>query len=134
MRAPLFLLLILSASLCAEPLTFDTRSAKSGPWSEAATWGGKLPKAGERVQVRTGHVVTYDIAATDAFRLLHVAGTLNFSRQKNTRLEVGLIKVEPGETTTEDGFNCHEETSPVASSGPRPVLEIGTADRRFLRA
>jgi hypothetical protein len=128
MRAPLFLLLILCASLCAEPLTFDSRSAKSGPWSDAATWGGKLPKAGERVQVRSGHVVAYDIEAAEAFRMIHVAGTLNFSRQKNTRLEVGLIKIEPGETTTEDGFNCHEDTTPVAVSGPRPVLEIGTAD------
>jgi len=128
MRAPFFLLFILCASLCAEPLTFDSRSAKSGPWSDAATWGGKLPNPGERVQVRTGHVVTYDIEAAEAFRMIHVAGTLNFSRQKNTRLEVGLIKVEPGETTTEDGFNCHDDTISVAVSGPRPVLEIGTAD------
>jgi hypothetical protein len=128
MRAPLVLLFILCASLCAEPLTFDSRSAKSGAWSDAATWGGKLPKAGERVQVRTGHVVTYDIEAAEAFRMIQVAGTLNFSRQKNTRLEVGLIKVEPGETTTEDGFNCHEDTTSVVVSGPRPVLEIGTAD------
>ena len=31
------------------------RSAKSGPWSAAATWeGGKIPGPGARVQVRTG--------------------------------------------------------------------------------
>jgi hypothetical protein len=128
MRLPLSILLFLTASLFADPVTFDSRSAKSGPWSDAATWGGKLPKAGERVQVRAGHVVTYDIEAADALRMIHVAGTLSFSRRKNTRLEAGLIKVEPGETTTEDGFNCHEDASPAPAAGARPVLEIGTAE------
>src|SRR5205807_1533630 len=34
------------------------RSARSGPWSAPATWeGGKLPAAGARVQIRTGHTV-----------------------------------------------------------------------------
>ena len=38
------------------------RSAASGRWSNAATWqGGKVPGNGSRVQVMTGHVVTYDI-------------------------------------------------------------------------
>ena len=128
MRPTLALLLALTASVCADPVTFDVRSAKSGPWSEAATWGGRLPKAGERIQVRAGHAVTYDIEASDAFRIIHVAGDLSFSRQKNTRLEVGLIKVEAGETTTEDGFNCHDDASPAAAGGAKPVLEIGSAD------
>ena len=32
-----------------------------------------------------------------ALRMLHVAGTLTFSREVSTLLDVGLIKVEPGE-------------------------------------
>ena len=32
------------------------RSAKSGAWSAPATWeGGKVPSAGAKVQIRTGH-------------------------------------------------------------------------------
>ena len=116
----------------AEPVTvtFDARSVKSGAWSDAATWANRrAPKAGDRVQVRSTHTVVYDVASTDAIRMIHVAGTLAFSREKSTRLEVGLIKIEPGETTTEDGFDCHVDAPSVAQSGAIPVLEIGSAER-----
>ena len=112
------------------PVTFDARSAKSGAWSTPATWAaGRAPKAGDRVQVRAGHTVVYDVSATDAIRMIHVAGTLTFSREKSTRLEVGLIKIEPGETTTEDGFDCHADAPTAAQAGTVPVLEIGTAEK-----
>jgi hypothetical protein len=52
------------------------RSAKSGSWSDAATWvGGKVPGPGTRVQVREDHRVVYDVVADRATRLLHIAGT-----------------------------------------------------------
>ena len=119
-----------SFSAQAAPVTFDARSAKSGAWSAPATWAdGRAPKAGDRVQVRAGHTVVYDAAATDAIRMIHVAGTLAFSREKSTRLEVGLIKIEPGEATTEDGFDCHADAPSVTQAGVLPVLEIGSAER-----
>ena len=131
-------LLLLAALLLTAPLlpaqsgpvTFDARSAKSGAWSAATTWAnGRAPKAGDRVQVRAGHTVVYDAASTNAIRMIHVAGTLAFSREKSTRLEVGLIKIEPGETTTEDGFDCHVDAPSVEKAGVLPVLEIGTAEQ-----
>ncbi len=119
-----------SFSAQAEPVTFDARSAKSGAWSAAATWAnGRSPKAGDRVQVRAGHTVVYDAVSTEAIRMIHVAGTLAFSREKSTRLEVGLIKIEPGETTTEDGFDCHADAPTAAQVGSLPVLEIGSAEK-----
>jgi hypothetical protein len=40
------------------------RSAQSGLWSAPQTWiGGSVPGAGSRVQVRTGHTVTYDVSS-----------------------------------------------------------------------
>ena len=131
------LLLLVALALASPPLsaqnapvTFDARSAKSGAWSAAGTWAnGRAPKAGDRVQVRAGHTVVYDVASTDAIRMIHVAGTLTFSREKSTRLEVGLIKIEPGETTTEDGFDCHSDAPTAAQAGSLPVLEIGSAER-----
>ena len=51
------------------------RSAAGGPWSQPATWeGGKVPGAGVRVQIRTGHVVTFDARTEGAIRSIHVAG------------------------------------------------------------
>src|SRR5262249_18034265 len=74
------------------------RSAGSGFWSAPATWeGGKIPAAGARVQVRAGHTVTYDLKSARVIRSIHVAGTLTFARDKDTRLDVGLIKVQPGD-------------------------------------
>src|SRR5207253_5843015 len=66
------------------------RSAKSGLWSAAATWeGGKVPAASARVHVRSGHTVTYDVNSDQAIRAIHIAGTMTFARDKNTRLDVG---------------------------------------------
>ncbi len=54
------------------------RSAHSGPWSAVETWeGGKVPSAGARVQVRTGHAIVYDVKSPDVLRSVHVAGTLS---------------------------------------------------------
>lgn len=85
-----------------------------------------LAACGDFVQVRSGHVVTYDVESAAALRMLHVAGKLTFSREVATLLDVGLIKVEPGETTTEDGFDCHDAAPAPAAGTVMPVLEIGT--------
>jgi uncharacterized protein (TIGR03067 family) len=106
------------------------RSARSGAWSAPATWeGGQVPGAGARVQVRTGHTVTYDVASDQVVRSVHVAGTLTFARDRSTRLAVGLIKVQPGDDAGEDGFNCDAHLPPPAPARPLPALEVGTADR-----
>jgi G8 domain len=107
-----------------------TRSAKSGPWSAADTWeGGKVPGAGAKVQVRTGHRVVYDITADVAVRSIHVAGTLTFAPDRDTRLDVGLIKIQPGDNASENGFDCDAHLKEPDPGQPRPVLEVGTPDR-----
>jgi hypothetical protein len=101
------------------------RSAKSGAWSDAATWeGGKVPGAGARVQVRAGHAVVYDLVSDQAIRVLHVAGKLSFARDRDTRLDVGLVKVQGGENFSEDGFECDARPTETAA-GERPALEVG---------
>lgn len=121
-------ILLLALLPAAEPALI--RSAKSGPWSAAATWeGGKVPAAGSRVQVRTGHAVTYDVASDAVIRSIHVAGTLAFTREKDTRLSVGLIKVQPGDDPSENGFDCEAHIMPADGKSSRPTLELGTMDR-----
>ena len=49
------------------------RSARSGAWSAPGTWeGGKVPPAGARVQVRSGHTVSYDLKSDRVIRSLHL--------------------------------------------------------------
>src|SRR5258708_3635902 len=102
------------------------RSARSGPWSAPSTWqGGKVPGAGARVQVRAGHSVTYDLACDRVIRSIHVAGTLTFARDRDTRLDVGLIKIQPGDDASEDGFDCDDHVQSVGPGESRPALIVG---------
>src|SRR5436190_15223829 len=63
-------------------------SAKSGPWSAAATWqGGKVPGASARVLVKEGHRVVYDLVSDHVIRGINVAGTLSFASDRDTCLK-----------------------------------------------
>jgi hypothetical protein len=106
------------------------RTAGSGSWSDAKTWeGGKLPAAGARVQVRAGHRVVYDRKSEDVIRSIHVAGTLTFAAGRDTELNVGLIKIQPGDDASENGFDCDAHMTDPDPKMPKPALEIGTPDK-----
>jgi hypothetical protein len=106
------------------------RSNKSGLWSQPDTWElGQVPSAGTAVQIREGHEVVYDVDSDQAIRSLYISGKLSFAPDKNTRLDVGLIKVQPGNDTTEHGFNCSAKVPDSDPNKPKPALEVGTADR-----
>lgn len=106
------------------------RSVKSGPWSVPATWeGGKVPAAMARVLIREGHQVVYDVKSDQTIRAINVAGILSFAPDKDTRLDVGLIKIQPGDEYSEEGFDCTAHVGPADSGKPRPALEVGTPDR-----
>jgi hypothetical protein len=116
--------------LAAAPAADVIRSAKSGPWSDGATWtGGVVPGAGAKVLVRPGHSVVYDAASDQAIRSLHIGGTLRFATDRNTRLDVGLIKIQPGEECVEDGFNCDVHLAAPETKDGWPALEVGSADQ-----
>jgi uncharacterized protein (TIGR03067 family) len=105
------------------------RSARSGPWSSPDTWEGKqVPGTGARVQVRAGHTVIYDANSDRVIRFIHVAGTLSFAHDRDTRLDVGLIKIQAGDDASEDGFNCDAHLKAPDPREPRPALEVGTAN------
>src|SRR5690606_14904141 len=55
-------------------------TAKSGLWSDAATWqGGQVPGAGARVWILKGHTVVYDRHSEDVIRAIQISGTLTFA-------------------------------------------------------
>jgi hypothetical protein len=104
-------------------------SAKSGAWSDASTWqGGKVPGAGSRVRVAEGHIVTYDLDSDQVIRMIHVAGTLTFARDRSTRLDVGLILIQAGENASESGFDCEAHIAAPDAHKSRPALEVGMPD------
>lgn len=110
------------------------RSRQGGAWSAAATWeGGKVPTAGARVQVHRGHAVVYDVASDEVIRSIHVAGKLAFAPDRDTRLTVGLIKIQAGDDASEDGFDCEGHQAEPVAGGARPALEVGTPDRPIVR-
>lgn len=128
----LLVLALACPALRAQGLKFDARSAHGGKWSDAGTWeNGRAPRAGDRVQIRPDHAVIYDVDSSDALRMVHVAGTLTFARDRNTRLDVGLLKIQSGDDAAEDGADCDAHSdhgAPGTLAASQPVLEIGTTD------
>lgn len=107
------------------------RSKTSGRWSDAGTWeGDKIPAKGARVQIRPGHVVEYDLSSDTPLRTIHVAGRLTFATDRDTRLDVGLIRIQTGETFVEEGFDCHMVHRADHGGGHQgeAALEIGTPE------
>src|SRR5262249_52119826 len=101
-------------------------SAKSGAWSEGATWaGGKVPAGGDRVLIKPGHRVLYDVKSESVIRGLNIAGSLVFATDTDTVLNVGLIKVQDGETYSEDGFDWDHAWSSEHGKA-KPELIVGT--------
>jgi hypothetical protein len=103
------------------------QSARSGAWSAGATWAGdKIPASGDRVQIRAGHRVLYDAKASPPIRLIHVAGTLAFATDRDTCLDVGLIKIQAGDDASENGFDCDVHVPAADPTCPRPTLQVGS--------
>ena len=119
-------LAVAASEAVAEPTL--VRSARSGLWSSGETWDqGRVPRTGDRVVVRADHHVVYDVSSDAVIRLVQIAGTLDFARDRNTRLDVGLITVIADEEPSEAGFDCHASMGEMKemSARSRPSLLIG---------
>ena len=122
-----FLILFMSIALPVFGAAPVIRSVQSGPWSAATTWeGGKVPASGIGVLVRTGHTITYDVIAAEPLRSLHIAGTLSFATDRDTRLNAGLIRVQQDEEVSEEGFDCEAHAPQAGLKGG--ALLVGTAE------
>src|SRR5262245_31488380 len=106
------------------------RSARSGAWSAAATWeGDKTPGAGSRVLIREGHRIVYDVKSVQAIRAIHISSTLRFGPDRDTRLGVGLIRIQAGEKCSEEGFDCDAHVEAPDGAKPQAALQVGTPER-----
>lgn len=119
-----------------QDVLFSVRSVKNGRWSEASTWQpNRVPATNDRVLISPGTIVEYDVASPQVVRLIQVVGTLAFARDRDTELNVALLKVQNSEQCSESGFACdfHHRTKggePTdAPQGGMPALLIGTLDK-----
>jgi hypothetical protein len=99
------------------------KSAKSGTWSSTETWkGGKVPAAGAKVLIQKGHEVVYDVSSDAVIRGIQVSGVLKFAADRDTRLDVGLIRIEAIDDYSELGFDCaHFDDAAPNAKGPGPA-------------
>lgn len=147
-RSLLFLLLVTAVATCAalsvpaddapsrdrhKAVQFDLHSVGNGNWSDAKTWSpARVPKEGDRVLVSRGTRVVYDGVNQGVVRLVQVVGTLVFARDRNTELNVGVLKVQNSNACSETGFSCDfaEANDAGEPQGPQagvmPTLEVGT--------
>lgn len=124
--ASLVALALVTPSFAAD-LPPITKSAKSGPWSAVTSWeGGAVPAAGARVLIREGHSIAYDVKSDAVIRGINVAGSLVFATADDTLLNVGIIKIQPGEEYSEDGFDCDGHMTKPDAGKPVPSLIVGT--------
>jgi hypothetical protein len=112
---------------------FSIRSTRSGRWSDPAVWApARVPAAGDRVLISRDTSVLYDAASDDVIRLLQIVGTLRFARDRDTLLNVGILKVQNSDECSEHGFACDFEGATrtgeptAAPAGKLPLLEVGT--------
>ncbi len=130
MRLPTLLVCVAvfaAGTLAADPPVI--KSAKSGPWSAKETWeGNAVPGTGSRVLIRNTHTVTYDVKSDAVVRGVNVAGTLTFATDTDTVLNVGLLKIQAGETYSEEGFDCDGHAVKSEGFTQMPALIVGTMD------
>ncbi|MGK0186579.1 MAG: hypothetical protein ACI9R3_002362 [Verrucomicrobiales bacterium] len=103
-------------------------SARTGNWSEPATWSPEqVPASGDKVHILPGAVVTYDIESEAVLYSIHVAGTLTFARDRNTALNVGNIRVSPDKTGGESpGVDDVKHGHKAPTDNDVALLEVGT--------
>ncbi|RZK45489.1 MAG: twin-arginine translocation signal domain-containing protein, partial [Pedobacter sp.] len=62
-------------------------SVRSGNWSDASTWGGRVPGTGDTPVINAGHTVIFDQANTTVGGVnVNSGGTLQFDSNKSVAL------------------------------------------------
>ena len=115
-----------------EHIPFSIRSVTDGNWSDAATWKpARVPSRGDRVLISRGTHVRFDVNDKSIVRLVQVVGTLEFARDRDTELNVGLLTVQHTDMCSEHGFACEFEGADKGPGTPIdqwPSLIVGTQD------
>jgi len=123
-------LLILSITPALHAANYTVRSSKDGAWSNPQIWQpARIPNAHDQVLVQAGTRVVYDLKSDIIIPSIRVAGTLSFARDRDTLLNVGSLRVQPGDDGDGAGVeDVHKDHASAPARNPAAVLEIGTAE------
>ena len=67
-------------------------------WSNASSWDtGKIPLAGENVEIKSGWNMLYDIEESPILNVLQINGRLTFEPAKDLHLRAKYVFVRAGE-------------------------------------
>jgi hypothetical protein len=106
---------------CANP---TVTNVATGEWSNRKIWStGRVPGANDKVAIRAGHTVAYDVASDVKIDCIELHGKLIFKADSDTRLKVVTIEV------LEDG--ALEVGSAARPITPDVTAEIVVADQPF---
>ena len=87
---------MVSVGVSAEDGAKVVTAVKSGLWSDAGIWSTKqVPGDGDQVMIRGDAHVVYDVKSKAVLRSVLVSGHLKFATDKDTELNVGVLKVQP---------------------------------------
>lgn len=75
------------------PPDLGTIAVRSGPWSDAATWGGQLPTS--RAVIPNGVSVVFDQRQSNPLKSVRIEGCLELSSATPTRLNAEFVYVAP---------------------------------------
>jgi G8 domain len=96
------------------------------PWSNPATWGGRLPQAGDAVVIPSGKTVLLDVSPP-ALRSLSINGALVFAEQ-DLSLSAGWIMLHGRLAIGAQGrpFPNRATITLTASDPNEDVMQMGT--------
>ncbi len=79
-----------------------------------------------------GPPITYDVKSDETIRSIHVAGILRFDPERDTRLDVGLIKIQAGDDPGE--IRLRLRVGPKRSSFPGRRVRLSKLVRPIARS
>ena len=87
-----------------------------------------MPAAGDRVLVARETRVVYDVQRDDVIRLVQVVGTLTFARDRDTELNVGVLKVQNSDDVQRERLRLRLSPASNVAGEPQQPREGDAAD------
>jgi len=116
---------------------YTIRSIADGNWSDSKVWDPqRTPSAADRVLITSKTAIVYDVSSDDVIHSIRVAGTLSFSKDRDTVLNVGDIRVQPGmakdagsgvDDVEKNGESHGRGKHAKPMPGMKAALELGTS-------